>query len=100
MNVEADALSRIPRNDDILIGSPSVKAIINGIPYTNHTDYNYHSSDLVCKSTQMVVHKLSRDDWKIEQENDSIIDPVISMIKSKLIDKDLLSDDSRRLLHC
>ena len=66
-NVEADALSHIPRAGDVLIDGPSVKAIISTVPYTKHTDYNYHPSDLVCKSTQIVVHKMSRDDWKTEQ---------------------------------
>ena len=68
-NVEADALSHIPRTGDVLIDGPS-------------TNYNYHPSDLVCKSTQIVVHKMSRDDWKAEQENDSIIGPVINVVKS------------------
>ena len=71
-NVEAHALSRIPRASGILINGPSVKAIISAVPCTDHMDYNFHPSDLVCKSTQTVVHKMSRDDWKTEQENDSI----------------------------
>ena len=79
-NVEVDALSHIPRAGDVLIDSPSVKAIINAVPYTNHTDYNYHPSYLVCKSTQTVVHKMSRDDWRVEQQNDPIIGPVINVI--------------------
>ena len=92
-NVEADALSRIPRASDILIDGPSVKAIISAVPYTDHTDYNLHPSDLVCKSTQVVVHKMSRDDWKTEQG------PVIDAIQSKEFNKDVLNDESRRLLH-
>ena len=74
-------------------------AIISAVPYTDHTDYNYHPSDLVYKSTQIVVHKMSRDDWKAEQENDSIIGPVINVIKSKKINKDVFSNESKRLLH-
>ena len=98
-NVEADALSRIPRASDVLIDGPSVMAIISAVPYTHHTDYNYHPSDLVCKSTQMIVHKISRDDWRTEKENDPIIGPVIDVIKSKKISKDMFSNESRRLLH-
>ena len=97
-NVEADAFSRIPRASDVLIDSPSVKAIISAVPYTDHTDYNYHPSDRVCKSTQIVVHKMSRDDWRAEQENDSIIGPVINVIKSKEINKNVFNDESKRLL--
>ena len=97
-NVEADALSCIPRASDILIDGPSVKAIISAVPYTNHMDYNFHPSNLVCKSTQTVVHKMSRDDWKTEQENDSIIGPVIDAIQSKKFNKDVFNDESKRLL--
>ena len=98
-NVEADALSHIPRTSDILIDAPAVKAIISAVQYTDHTDYNYNPSHIVCKSTQVVVHKKSRDDWRVEQENDSIISPAIEAIKSKKYIKDTLSDESRRLLH-
>ena len=94
-----DALSHIPRTSDILIDVPAVKAIIRAVPYTDHTDYNYNPSNIVCKSTQVVVHKKSRDDWKIEQENYSIIGPVIEAIKSKKYSDDTLSDESRRMLH-
>ena len=45
-NVEADALSRIPRASDVLIDGPSVMAIISAVPYTDHTDYNYHPFDV------------------------------------------------------
>ena len=97
-NVEADALSRIPRTSDILIDTPSVKAIISAVPYPDHTDYNYNLSNIVCKSTQIIVHRMSRDDWKVEQENDPIIGPVITMIKTKKFDNNVLSDESKRLL--
>ena len=42
---------------------------------------------------------MSRDDWKAEKENDSIIGPVIKVIKSKEINKNVSNDESRRLLH-
>ena len=99
LNVEMDALSHIPRTSDIFIDVPAVKDIISAVPYTDHTDYNYNPSNIVCKLTQVVVHKKSRDDWKIEQENDPIIGPVIEAIKSKKYGDDTLSDESRRLLH-
>ena len=41
---------------------------------------------------------MSRDDWRTEQENDSIIGPVIHVIKSKKIRKDTFSNESKRLL--
>ena len=69
------------------------------VPYTDYTDYDYNPSNIVYKSTQMVVHKMSRDDWKAEQENDPIIGPVITVIKTKKFDNNSLSDESKRLLH-
>ena len=47
----------------------------------------------------MVVHKKSRDDWKVEEENDPIIGPAIEVISSKTCSEDALSDESRQLLH-
>ena len=97
--MEADALSHIPRASTILIDAPAVKATISAIPYTDHTDFNYNPSNIVCKSTQVVVHKKSRDDWKVEQENDPIIGPAIEVISSKKCSEDVLSDENRWLLH-
>ena len=65
-NVEAEALSHIPQPKYQVIDTATVKAIINVIPRTDLMEYNYHPTDIVCKSTQMVVHKMSRDDWKTE----------------------------------
>ena len=105
LNVEADALSRIPRASNILIDAPAVKAIISAVPYANYTDYNYNPSNIVCKSTQVVVHKKSRDDWKVEQENDPIIGPAIEAIRSKKYSEDdesrwLFCNQSRLLFRC
>ena len=56
-NVEADAFSRIPQDDHAILDTPTVKAIMNVIPYTDWSDYNFHPTYVVCKSTQIVVHK-------------------------------------------
>ena len=45
----------------------------------------------------MVVHKKSRDDWKIKQENDPIIGPVIEAIQTKSNKTMGFSDESKRL---
>ena len=97
--VEADALSSIPRSEHTIIDVPTVKAIINVVPHTDLSEYNFHPSDIVCKSTQVVVHKKLRDDWKTEQENDPIIGPVIDAMRSKKYDTSQMNDDSGRLLH-
>ena len=44
-NVEADALSLIPRASNVLIDRPSVMAIISAVPYIDYMDYNYCPSD-------------------------------------------------------
>ena len=41
---------------------------------------------------------MSRDDWKIEQENHPIIGPAINAIRSKKINEDVLNNESKRLL--
>ena len=63
---------------------------MSAIPYADWSDYNLCPSDIVCKSTQMVVHK-------IEQENDPIIGPVIEAIHTKTSDTTGFSDESKRL---
>ena len=81
-----------------MIDAPTVKAIFNVVPHTDLSEYNYHPTDIVCKSTQLVVHKKSRDDWKTEEENDPIIGSVIQAMKSKKYDTSKVNDDSKRLL--
>ena len=98
-NMEADALSHIPRSEHTMIDALTVKANINVVPHTDLSEYNYHPTVIVCKSTQVVVHKKSRDDWKTEQEKDPIIGPVIWVIRSKKYDTTEMNDDSKRLLH-
>ena len=97
-NVEADALSHIPRSENTMIDAPTVKAIINVVPHTNLSEYNYHPTDIVCKSMQVVVHKKTGDDWKTEWENDPIIGPVIESMRSKKYDTSQMNNDSKRLL--
>ena len=67
-NIEADALSRIPRDGHSLIDTPTVKAIMTAVPPTDWSEYNLNPSEVVCRSTQIVIHKRTKDDWKIEQE--------------------------------
>ena len=97
--MEVDTLSCIPRSEHTMIDAPTVKAFINVVPHTDLSEYNYHPTEIVCKSTQVVVHKKSRDDLKTEQENDPIIGPVIQAIRSKKCDTSKMSGDSKRLLH-
>ena len=61
-NMEADGLSCIPRSEHTMIDVSTVKAIINVVPHTNLSEYNFHPTDIVCKSTLVVIHKKLRDD--------------------------------------
>ena len=97
--VEADALNCIPRSEHTIIDTSMVKAIITAVPHTDLSEYRFHPMDIICKSTQVVIHKKSRDDWKTEQENDPIIGPVIEVMRSKKCNTSQLNDDSKRLLH-
>ena len=97
-NMEADALSHILRSEHTMIDVPTVKAIINVVPHINLSEYNFHPTDIVFKSTQVVIHKKSRDDWKTEQEKDPIIGPVIDAMRSKNYDTSQMNNDIKRLL--
>ena len=70
---------------------------MNAVPHTDWSEYNYYPCDIVCKSTQTVVHKKTRDDWEIEQESDSIIGLMIEAIRNKTSNTAGLSDESKRL---
>ena len=83
-----------------MIDAPTVKALIKVVPYTDHSENNYHPTDIVCKSTQVVVHKKSRDGWKTEQDNDPNIGLVIETMKSKKPDTSNMSEDSKRQFRC
>ena len=80
-----------------MLDKPTVKAIMLAISYTDWSNYNLNPSNIVCKSTQMVVHKKSRDDWKIKQEDDPIIGLVIEAIQNKISNTTGFSDESKRL---
>ena len=67
------------------------------VPCTDWSEHNFSPSDIVCRSTQIIVHKKTRDDWKIEQENDPIIGPVIEAMKIKPSNTSGFSGESRRM---
>ena len=97
-NVEADSLSQIPRPEHTMLDKPTVEAIMSVVPYTDWSEYNFNPTDIVFKSTQVVIHKKSRDDWKTEQENDPIIGPIIHAIKTKHFDTTNFRDERQGLL--
>ena len=46
-NVEADALSHIPRDGHALIDIPTIKAIMTAVPSTDWSEYNLNPSEIV-----------------------------------------------------
>ena len=72
-NVDADALSHIPRKGYHELESPVVKALLKSSQETDWTDYNNNPSEIVCKSCQMIPNKKTTEQWKKDQANDEII---------------------------
>ena len=70
---------------------------MTAIPNTDWSEYNSSPNEIVCKSTQIVIHKKTRDNWKTEQESDPIIGPVRDAIKNKTSNTTGFSDESGRL---
>ena len=70
---------------------------MTAVPSTDWSEYNLNPSEIVCKSTQIVVYKRTKDDWKIEQENDPIIGPVIEAMKNTSSNTSGFSDERKRL---
>ena len=91
--MEADALSQIPRHTQMM-DIPTVKVIIKATPYTDWSEYNMNPTNIVCKSTKIIVHKKSRYDWKTEQEQDPIIGPVLTIMQAKNVTFNNISEDS------
>ena len=81
-NVEADALSRIPRNGYHKVKSPVVKAILKSSQEIDWTDFNKDPNDIICKSSQTISEKMTTEQWKIEQANDEIIKQVIEALRA------------------
>ena len=50
-----------------MLDIPTVKAMMNIVPYTDWSEYNFNPTDIVCKSTQVVVHMTGRQIKKMIQ---------------------------------
>ena len=82
MNVDADALSCIPRNGYHELESPVVKALLKSSQETDWTDFNGNPSEIVCKSCQMISDRMTTEQWKKEQANDEIISQVVKAMEN------------------
>ena len=65
-NVDADALSHIPRNGYHELESPVVKALLKSSQETDWMDFNGNPSEIVCKSCQMIPDRMTTEQWKKE----------------------------------
>ena len=81
-NVDADALSQIPRNRYYELESPVVKALLKSSHEADWTDFNGHPSDMGCKSSQIIREKMTTEQWKMEQANDETISQVMEAMKA------------------
>ena len=76
-NIEADALSRIPREEYHKLEELVVKALLKASQETDWTDFNGNPTEIVCKSSQTVTEKMTTEQWKKEQAEDETIGEVI-----------------------
>ena len=81
-NMDADALSRIPRKGYHELKNPVVKALLKSSQETDWTDYNGNPSEIVCKSCQMILDRMTTEQGKKEQANDEIISKVVKAMKN------------------
>ena len=80
-NVDADALSHIPRSGYHELESPVVKALLKSSQESDWTDFNGNPGDIICKSSQIIPEKMTTEQWKKEQANDEIINQIIEAMK-------------------
>ena len=81
-NVDADALSHIPRNGYHELESHVVKALLKSSQETDWADFNGNPSEIVCKSCQMIPDRMTTEQWKKEQANDEIISQVVKAMEN------------------
>ena len=81
MNVDVDALSRIPRNGYYELESLVVKALLKSSQETDWMNFNGNPSKIVCKSCQVIPDKMTTEQWKEKQGGDKIISQVMEAMK-------------------
>ena len=96
-NVEADALSCIPRDDYQELKGPVVKALLKSCQENDWTDFNGNPTDVVCKSSQVVVEKMTNEQWRIEQSNVETISKIFKVLKESKDYNSLGTDLARHM---
>ena len=96
-NVEADALSRIPRKEYHELEGLVVKAPLKASQETDWTDYNGNLAEIVCKSSQVISERMTTEQWKHKQNNDEIIGQVLNALKSKAEPYEFTSEQAKQM---
>ena len=96
MNIEADALSRIWREEYYELEGPIVKTLLKASQETDWTDFNGDPTEIVCKSSQLVTEKMTTEQWKKEQAEDEAIAEVIKAITSSDVN-DFTSEQAKQM---
>ena len=82
MNIEADALSRIPR------------AIANAMQIGEFSELNENPNLIICKSATPTPKKFSNEDWVREQNQYPNIGQFIQLLKGNRVESKSLTDDA------
>ena len=93
MNIEADALSRIPNNAEVHIDNEAARAIANAMQIGEFSELNENPNLIICKSARPTPRKFTNEDWVREQNQDIDIGQFIQFLKGKVKDSKDLTDD-------
>ena len=96
-NIEADALSRIPREGYQKLESLVIKALLKTSQEMDWTNFNGNPTEIVCKSSQIVAEKMTTEQWKSEQAEDEVIGEVIKAITVGVDTHAFASEQARQM---
>ena len=94
MNIEADALSRIPnRGEEVSIDKDAVRAIANAMQIGEFSELNENPNLVICKSAIPTPKKFSNEDWVREQNQYPDIGQFIQLLKGTKVELRSITDD-------
>ena len=60
-----------------------MKTILKSCQEYDWTDFNGNPMEIVCKTSQVVVGRMTNEQWKTEQLNDDTISQILRVLKNK-----------------
>ena len=94
MNIEADALSRIPnREEETYIDKDAVRAVANAMQVGEFSELNENPNLIICKSAIPTPKKFFNEDWVREQNQDPDIGWFIQLLKGNKVESEFLTSD-------